>query len=140
MQVTLLGQNVNSYADFSVLAGQASDSGGGDGGSGGAERRASGSQAGPSGAPPSPGPPPASGARQGDPAAAFSAYYAPGFRSVYRPSRDGALRFAQLLAGVAGVDPEMRVRFTSPHPKDFSDEVLEVSSCCGGSAAPAGGG
>ena len=38
---------------------------------------------------------------------------------------DGA-RFANLLAGVAQVDPEMRVRFTSPHPKDFPDEVLDV--------------
>lgn len=27
---------------------------------------------------------------------------------------------------VAEVDPEMRVRFTSPHPKDFPDEVLDV--------------
>jgi tRNA A37 methylthiotransferase MiaB len=24
------------------------------------------------------------------------------------------------------VDPELRVRFTSPHPKDFPDEVLRV--------------
>lgn len=30
------------------------------------------------------------------------------------------------LVAVSEVDPEMRVRFTSPHPKDFSDDVLDV--------------
>ncbi len=49
-----------------------------------------------------------------------------GFSSVYRPNRAGAVPFAELLARVAGVDPEMRVRFTSPHPKEFSDDVLQV--------------
>ena len=49
-----------------------------------------------------------------------------GFRSPYRPRREGAVRFGGLLERVAGVDPEMRIRFTSPHPKDFSDDVLEV--------------
>ena len=44
-------------------------------------------------------------------------------------SRDGSgHRFADLLEAVAEIDPEMRVRFTSPHPKDFSDDVLEVIS------------
>lgn len=62
-------------------------------------------------------------AGEGDP---FAAYYARGFRSVYKPRREGALRFAELLDAVADVDPEMRVRFTSPHPKDFPDEVLRV--------------
>ncbi|ACO61096.1 radical SAM protein with TRAM and UPF0004 domains [Micromonas commoda] len=76
-EVTLLGQNVNSYADTKT-----SD--------------------------------------------AFERYYAPGFKSVYKPRRDGAVRFAELLDAVADVDPEMRVRFTSPHPKDFPDEVLRV--------------
>ena len=46
--------------------------------------------------------------------------------SVYTPRREGAASFAELLDAVAGVDPEMRVRFTSPHPKDFSDDVLQV--------------
>ena len=45
---------------------------------------------------------------------------------MYKPKRDGAVRFAELLDAVADVDPEMRVRFTSPHPKDFPDEVLRV--------------
>jgi MiaB/RimO family radical SAM methylthiotransferase len=36
------------------------------------------------------------------------------------------MRFGELLDLVADVDPEMRVRFTSPHPKDFPDEVLQI--------------
>ena len=50
-----------------------------------------------------------------------------GFRSVYAPRREGCTTFAELLDRVADVNPEMRVRFTSPHPKDFSDDVLVVS-------------
>ncbi len=50
-----------------------------------------------------------------------------GFQSVYKPQRSGAVQFAELLDAVASVDPEMRIRFTSPHPKDFSDDVLKVS-------------
>ena len=100
-EVTLLGQNVNSYADKSAfkffaetapqtLAGQTLAS-----------------------------------VSLDDP---FERYYARGFRSVYKPSRsrDGAMRFGELLDLVADVDPEMRVRFTSPHPKDFPDEVLRI--------------
>jgi tRNA A37 methylthiotransferase MiaB len=54
--------------------------------------------------------------------------YAPGFSTRYDPTkrRAGAVRFAQLLDTVAAIDPEMRIRFTSPHPKDFPDEVLRV--------------
>eukprot|EP00042_Codosiga_hollandica_P049110 m.563595 g.563595 ORF g.563595 m.563595 type:complete len:423 (+) comp57813_c1_seq37:93-1361(+) len=37
--------------------------------------------------------------------------------------REGGMRFADLLHQVAEIDPEMRIRFTSPHPKDFPDEV-----------------
>ncbi|XP_037078538.1 mitochondrial tRNA methylthiotransferase CDK5RAP1-like, partial [Pollicipes pollicipes] len=77
-EVTLLGQNVNSYRDLS-----------GGGGCSEETRLAS------------------------------------GFSTVYRP-RAGGTRFAELLSAVADVDPEVRVRFTSPHPKDFPDEVLRV--------------
>ena len=42
-----------------------------------------------------------------------------GFTNMYA-LRDGeGARFADLLAAVAEINPEMRVRFTSPHPKDF---------------------
>ena len=45
-----------------------------------------------------------------------------GFRTVYR-NKKGGLRFADLLDQVSNIDPDMRIRFTSPHPKDFPDEV-----------------
>ena len=38
----------------------------------------------------------------------------------------GEVRFPQLLALVAEAVPEMRMRFTTSHPKDMSDETLEV--------------
>ncbi|KAL3133161.1 hypothetical protein ABBQ38_007054 [Trebouxia sp. C0009 RCD-2024] len=88
-EATLLGQNVNSYADDSALLGQPKSS-------------------------------------QADPDADPFAVYARGFQSVYKPKRSGTVSFAELLDAVASVDPEMRIRFTSPHPKEFSDEVLQV--------------
>ena len=40
---------------------------------------------------------------------------------------DGAVTdFAALLAAVADAAPDMRVRFTTSHPKDLSDEVIAV--------------
>ncbi|XP_038606483.1 mitochondrial tRNA methylthiotransferase CDK5RAP1 isoform X2 [Tachyglossus aculeatus] len=80
-EVTLLGQNVNSYRDPSE-----------------AQRGLASS--------PSPG-------------------LSRGFRANVK-ARPGGLRFAHLLDRVAAVDPDMRIRFTSPHPKDFPDEVLEL--------------
>lgn len=83
-EVTLLGQNVNSYRDMSAESQALID-------------------------------------RSRDGPAVLSR----GFRTIYKlPS--GGLRFADLLDKVSQVDREMRIRFTSPHPKDFPDEVLEV--------------
>ncbi|XP_022264725.1 mitochondrial tRNA methylthiotransferase CDK5RAP1 isoform X1 [Canis lupus baileyi] len=48
-----------------------------------------------------------------------------GFSTNYKPKK-GGLRFTYLLDQVSRVDPEMRIRFTSPHPKDFPDEVLQL--------------
>ncbi|KAM5135781.1 mitochondrial tRNA methylthiotransferase CDK5RAP1 [Mantella aurantiaca] len=48
-----------------------------------------------------------------------------GFSTVYKPKK-GGLSFGTLLDQVSRIDPEMRIRFTSPHPKDFPDEVLHL--------------
>ncbi|XP_015243565.1 PREDICTED: CDK5 regulatory subunit-associated protein 1 [Cyprinodon variegatus] len=48
-----------------------------------------------------------------------------GFDTVYR-TKQGGLRFSDLLDQVSRIDPDMRIRFTSPHPKDFPDEVLQL--------------
>lgn len=58
------------------------------------------------------------------PATSYQA--AAGFTNMYRSrKRDlpGA-RFADLLHAIADTNPDMRVRFTSPHPKDFPTEAL----------------
>ena len=49
----------------------------------------------------------------------------PGFKTVYK-TKLGGLRFAELLERVANISSELRIRFTSPHPKDFPTAVLEV--------------
>lgn len=50
---------------------------------------------------------------------------AEGFKTVYRPRVRG-ITFDVLLEEVAKVSPELRIRFTSPHPKDFTDDVIDV--------------
>eukprot|EP00002_Diphylleia_rotans_P000345 TRINITY_DN10175_c0_g1_i1.p1 TRINITY_DN10175_c0_g1~~TRINITY_DN10175_c0_g1_i1.p1 ORF type:complete len:603 (+),score=123.05 TRINITY_DN10175_c0_g1_i1:47-1855(+) len=49
----------------------------------------------------------------------------PGFKTIYKRSDDG-LRFADLLDELSAVAPEMRFRFTSPHPKDFPRALLQL--------------
>ena len=49
-----------------------------------------------------------------------------GFSETYK-LRDGqGVRFAELMDRVSDIAPEMRFRFTSPHPKDFPDPLLDV--------------
>ncbi|VDN29889.1 unnamed protein product, partial [Cylicostephanus goldi] len=80
-QVTLLGQNVNSYRDMSestyVVEGGAATT------------------------------------------------TVPGFSTVYKP-KIGGRTFVTLLDKISEIDPEMRIRFTSPHPKDFPVEVIQL--------------
>ena len=77
-EITLLGQNVNSYRDLTS-----------------------------------------------DPERKKTTEIVPGFKTVYK-SKVGGARFAELLEQVAMIAPQTRIRFTSPHPKDFPDEVLNV--------------
>ena len=96
-EVTLLGQNVNSYVSPIEGQGGGGDEGGGCGGGG--------------------------GGGGGDVAAA------PALRDGFVakvPPKKGSYRFAQLMDEVSARHPEVRFRFTSPHPKDFPDELLDV--------------
>lgn len=49
------------------------------------------------------------------------------------PASGGAekVSFAKLLAMVADISPELRVRFATSHPKDISDEVIETMASRG---------
>lgn len=48
------------------------------------------------------------------------------FKNADEETRKNAVEFHHLLEMVAGVDASMRVRFSTSHPKDISEEVLHV--------------
>jgi len=50
------------------------------------------------------------------------------FKTIYRPPKltSSSKRFVNLLDTLSAVDPNMRIRFTSPHPKDFPDGLLQL--------------
>jgi len=98
-EVTLLGQNVNSYRDTSTTSVAAATT---------ATSAASASLS--------------SASSSSSCSSSSSSELSAGFETVYR-ARRGGLRFSDLLSRVADVNPQMRVRFTSPHPKDFPDDV-----------------
>lgn len=60
-----------------------------------------------------------------DPEKTITGTMVSGFKTVYK-TKVGGMRFAELLERVAEAVPDMRIRFTSPHPKDFPDQVLRV--------------
>lgn len=45
---------------------------------------------------------------------------------MYKLREGEGPRFSDLLTAVAEEFPEIRFRFTSPHPKDFPDSVLNA--------------
>ena len=80
-EITLLGQNVNSYYDKTYI---------------------------------------------GDSPISSGHLNSSGFSEMFK-LRDGAgARFADLMEMVSDAAPEIRFRFTSPHPKDFPDSILDV--------------
>ncbi|CAB3402439.1 unnamed protein product [Caenorhabditis bovis] len=79
-QITLLGQNVNSYRDMTNIDFSPSTS---------------------------------------------SDERVPGFKTVYKP-KVGGKTFTTLLERVSTIAPDVRFRFTSPHPKDFPMPLIEL--------------
>jgi tRNA-2-methylthio-N6-dimethylallyladenosine synthase len=43
---------------------------------------------------------------------------------IEKKNASGVITFAKLLEMVAGVSPELRIRFSTSHPKDITDDVL----------------
>lgn len=50
------------------------------------------------------------------------------FKTVYKVPKitSNSKRFVDLLEALSDVDPNLRIRFTSPHPKDFPDGLLQL--------------
>jgi MiaB/RimO family radical SAM methylthiotransferase len=49
-----------------------------------------------------------------------------GFQNMYNLRGGGGFYFADLVDAVSRVDDEVRVRFTSPHPKDYPRALIEL--------------
>lgn len=70
-----------------------------------------------------------------EPEAAQVPNLANGFTQKWRPripavavpgGANAGVSFGELLERVSAVDPDMRIRFQAPHPKDFPDDVLRL--------------
>ena len=49
-------------------------------------------------------------------------------KGVVKDDKQPVVRFAELLELVAAVNPDLRVRFSTSHPKDMTDDVLHAMS------------
>ncbi|KAL7439797.1 hypothetical protein ACHAXH_005744 [Discostella pseudostelligera] len=49
-----------------------------------------------------------------------------GFSNMFRLRHGDGYRFADLLEAVSDLSPELRIRFTSPHPKDYPPPLLSL--------------
>jgi len=113
-EVTLLGQNVNSYHDVTTSSSSTASDAAGVPGSVIVSRTVVG------------------GVGDGDDSSNNGILLSnDGFRSRIRrrSSPDGSYySFADLLDSVSRISPELRVRFTSPHPKDYPPPLLQLMS------------
>jgi tRNA A37 methylthiotransferase MiaB len=50
-----------------------------------------------------------------------------GFKTIYKTKRGGGVRFTELMERVSNINKNIRIRFTSPHPKDYPQDVLPSS-------------
>ena len=48
------------------------------------------------------------------------------FHKLSKEEQDKSVNFAQLLALVAEISTDLRVRFSTSHPKDMQDDVLHI--------------
>lgn len=48
------------------------------------------------------------------------------YENLSKEEKDKSVNFAQLMEKVAQINPELRVRFSTSHPKDITDEFLET--------------
>ena len=100
-EICLLGQNVNSYHDRSEMAMQAK---------------------------------PAMSTNESIEVSSKSNYKAgyktsnEGFSNMFRLRGGAGYYFVDLVEAVSNISPELRVRFTSPHPKDYPPELLSLMS------------
>jgi MiaB/RimO family radical SAM methylthiotransferase len=49
-----------------------------------------------------------------------------GFSNLFRLRGGSGYYFSDLVEAVSDISPELRVRFTSPHPKDYPPELLQL--------------
>jgi len=49
-----------------------------------------------------------------------------GFRNRTRRPSQGGYTFVDLVEAISDISPELRLRFTSPHPKDYPQELLHL--------------
>lgn len=49
-----------------------------------------------------------------------------GFKELFKIRNKEGLRFTDLIHKLSVIAPEVRFRFTSPHPKDFPVELIDV--------------